>query len=44
MTLKQRGHWLYWDAMFEGSSNPLLRVYYRLRMRIIEWKSRKEGQ
>ena len=29
MTLKQRGHWLYWDAMFEGSSNPLLRVYYR---------------
>lgn len=40
LTLEQRALWLWFDARAEGTHNPIQRLYYRFRMRLIEWKSR----
>jgi hypothetical protein len=39
MTIEERLNWIYWDAQYEGTNNFILRIYYRFRMRLIEWQA-----
>jgi hypothetical protein len=34
--------YVYWDSLFEGEENPLIRLYYWIRMKGVEiWKNLK---
>ncbi len=42
MTDEQRVLWMYYDALAEGTYNPIKRLYYRLKMWRIERHERKK--
>lgn len=43
MTEEKRLKWMYFDACYEGTNNPFLRLYYLGRMKWIElWDKRKD--
>jgi hypothetical protein len=42
MTEEERLNWMYWDAMAEGTDNPLFKLYYLIRMKGVElWSKLK---
>lgn len=42
MNREQRIRWMYFDAKMEGTSNPVIRLYYWLRMKGVELMAERE--